>query len=635
MRIQQIDRLLAITITLLFFAGMTWVALAANGTGDDGDGIQHYLFARYAFNHPENFLNHWAKPLFVMLTAPFAQFGFTGFKIFNTALLCGAMYLGFVAAQRLEVRHPWMATLFVALSPMCMTHVQTGLTEPLFALWLMVGVCWFIPTPSNVQRSLSTALPVVWLSFLPFIRSEGLVVLCVIAVWLFVIRRWQLLPLLMVGHIVMGLIGWAHHGTPMWVFTKIPYQSLDNGIYGSGPWLHYYKNMPELLDKWLFVFWRVGVVAGLIRMVLYWVKPAQYPFKKAELWLVYGISTGLFVAHTLFWALGIFNSYGLMRVFIGVMPLFGIIMAQGINFVVSFVDRFNIKWLGTAIVAFLTIGATVHTVRHLHWGKFVAYGDMKDQLELGKQYAERYKGYTFYFDAMVPALAFDVDLYDPKQYRKTRQLLTGDPIPEKSVVVWDFRYSGWEAQVSLDTLLKSGRFTAVTCQEGEFNGALIRKTCILEYLPPGTGKRNELYTNDLEKIPAPEANTNRASSGRQSIRLRRDRAFSPVWSASLSSLEAAGALKIRYSFKAWAEAFPTEGYKAAKLVIEITSEGKQAEWTGTSVQPLMTSVGQWQEVAVEYPLPKKRHPDDTINIYLWNENDDPIWIDDLKVEMVQ
>ncbi len=57
------------------------VAITANGTADEGDSVNHYLYSRYAFAHPENFFNHWAKPIFVMITAPVAYFGFTAMKL--------------------------------------------------------------------------------------------------------------------------------------------------------------------------------------------------------------------------------------------------------------------------------------------------------------------------------------------------------------------------------------------------------------------------------------------------------------------------------------------------------------------------------------------------------------------------
>ena len=69
---------LAKTIVALFFAIGCWVITYFNGTGDTGDSITHYFYAQYAPLHLELFFNHWAKPLYVLLASPFAQFGFIG-----------------------------------------------------------------------------------------------------------------------------------------------------------------------------------------------------------------------------------------------------------------------------------------------------------------------------------------------------------------------------------------------------------------------------------------------------------------------------------------------------------------------------------------------------------------------------
>jgi hypothetical protein len=624
------EKNLALLSIVLFGSIMAYVALMTNGTADDGDGIQHYLYAQYAFVHPANFLNHWAKPLFVMLSAPFAQFGFPFFKIYNTALLCAAMWLTFLTARQLVVKNAWLPVLFVAVSPMCSTHVQTGLTEPMFALFLIGGVYLFA-----LKKDLWAVL---LLSFLPFVRSEGLVILCVTGVYLLLIRQWKLLPLLLAGHVVMGLIGMSHYGSPLWVFNKIPYANLKNDIYGKGPWLHYYRNMPEVTGRWLYWYLHIGLLAGLGRLAAYWYAPQRFPFGKAELWLVYGMSVAYSVAHAMFWALGIFNSFGLLRVFIGILPLFAIIMAQGINLLLEQSDKLSSRWPSIALISLAALVPVWHVNKVLHWGTFNAYGDMAEQLDAGKQFGERYRGYTHYFDAIVPALSFPVDFFDPTQRRPTRQLLDGSPIPEKSVVIWDFRYSGWEAQVSLDTLLNSGRFALIHAYESEFNGKIIRKTCILEYLPPKITAvpPGEVFFDNMEKLP-PNNQTDRTYqvSGKKSLRLDRKQVFSPGLEDTLSAFYAGAASRLRCTLQARINAFPKDEWTVARLVVEVNQGDQNRIWWASSLQPAMTATGQWQPLTIDYILPKPETPGERIKVYIWNDNDEPIWIDDFKIELLQ
>ena len=84
-----------------------WILCSFNGTGDDGDSIFHFLYAKYALTHPELFLHHWAKPVFVFLASPFAQFGFMGIKTFNVLLSLGSIWMVEKELNQLNLLHQW------------------------------------------------------------------------------------------------------------------------------------------------------------------------------------------------------------------------------------------------------------------------------------------------------------------------------------------------------------------------------------------------------------------------------------------------------------------------------------------------------------------------------------------------
>ncbi|MFN7690454.1 MAG: hypothetical protein ACK5QU_05180, partial [Bacteroidota bacterium] len=74
------------TVAAGCFFVMLCLILMSQGTYDPGDGVQHYLIAKYALHHPHLLLDHWGKPIYTLLCMPFAQFGFIGSNIFH--LLC-------------------------------------------------------------------------------------------------------------------------------------------------------------------------------------------------------------------------------------------------------------------------------------------------------------------------------------------------------------------------------------------------------------------------------------------------------------------------------------------------------------------------------------------------------------------
>ena len=78
------------------------MAFITRGTYDSGDSIKLYLFARYAFEHPLNLLESWAKPLFTLLAAGPAQAGFMGMKLFQCAVVATSAWGAYVVARSLR-----------------------------------------------------------------------------------------------------------------------------------------------------------------------------------------------------------------------------------------------------------------------------------------------------------------------------------------------------------------------------------------------------------------------------------------------------------------------------------------------------------------------------------------------------
>ena len=111
-----------------------------NGTADSGDSIVHYMFAKYAPSHPKLFFDHWAKPLFVILASPFAQLGFIGMKIFNSIISLIAIYFTYKVTELLKIRNAIFVIIIMMFAPLNYILTFSGLTEPLFALFLIIGV---------------------------------------------------------------------------------------------------------------------------------------------------------------------------------------------------------------------------------------------------------------------------------------------------------------------------------------------------------------------------------------------------------------------------------------------------------------------------------------------------------------
>ena len=294
------------TLTIIFF----------DGTGDSGDSIHHYQFAKLAPLHPELFFNHWAKPLYVLLASPFAQFTFIGVKIFNSIVSLLTIFFTFKIAQKLNINNAIIGAIILIFSPLCFVLTFSGLTEPLFALFISIGLYTIL-----VKKPIISCLLI---SFLPFIRSEGLIIIGVFGLYFLLKREWKLIPFLLVGHIVYSIAGFFVFNDLLWVFNKIPYARMSS-TYGSGELSHFVIQLMYVIGVPIYILFWSGV------LIIIWKSIKNRISIEIQILVFLGFFS-FFIAHSLFWYLGIFNSMGLNRVIIGVAPLISIISLIGFNF---------------------------------------------------------------------------------------------------------------------------------------------------------------------------------------------------------------------------------------------------------------------------------------------------------------
>lgn len=312
-----------------------------NGTGDSGDSIYHYLFAKYAPIHPTLFFNHWAKPLYVLIFSPFAQFGFVSVKVLNSIISIAIIFLTYKIIQKLKIKKPIIGSLILICSPLYFVLTFSGLTEYLFALFVCIG---FYSLFLN-----RTTFSIIIISFLPFIRSEGLIIIGVFAFYLFLKKQWKYIPLLLFGHIIYSIAGYFAHKDFLWVFNQIPYARLSS-IYGNGNLFHFIEQLLYVVGVPIYILFWIGAV------YIIW----QSIYKKTSVELRIIVMVGFFaffISHTIFWYLGIFNSMGLKRVLISIAPFTAIISLIGFNFITDvFLNQKKWKYIIQCIlIAYIII----------------------------------------------------------------------------------------------------------------------------------------------------------------------------------------------------------------------------------------------------------------------------------------
>ena len=443
------SRLAAWVIFLFFIAGLVLIFIA-EGTADEGDSVMHYLYARHAFEYPQNFLDQWAKPLYVLIVAPIAQLGFHAVKFLNLLFSCGTLLLTYKTGRKLELNDSWMAVILTAFAPLFMIVTLSGLTEPLFAFWMMAGLYGII---AGYRKS-----SIILLSFLPFIRSEGLIVLCVLLLYLLVKKWFKLIPLLLTGHLVYALIGWPYYGNPLWVFTELNYATLHSA-YGKGHWTDFFKGMPLILGWPIYILLIIGLLYGLYLLIAKYLLKNKKVTTDEELFLIYGCFLGNFVGHTVFWALGIFNSFGLLRVMIGVVPLMGLISLRGLNF---FSYSFRSRALKYLVLFYVIVFPFSGNHYSFKWKRdFSLKADQIAELRMADYIKKNYPDYkksVFYYEACWVSVVLDINHFDNSRHKRFLNSFAENSFPDHCFLVWDDWFARVEGRVELQQLLDDPRF---------------------------------------------------------------------------------------------------------------------------------------------------------------------------------
>jgi hypothetical protein len=369
-----------------FFFCIAWLIIvnSLNKTPlDAGDGLMHFNISQASWSDPILFLSHWGKPLFILLSSPFAQFGLGGVVLFNI-LLFGLT----VGVAWKIMKHFSVLIVFQCLFPLVLlsafdytNNVLAGLTEPLFgfctllALWFLISNRW-------------TWFAVV-VSFMPFMRSEGQLAVVLGLLVLLGTKQFKNILFLGLGFLLYSGVGYFAFHDFMWYFTMSPYQP-ENDIYGHGNWYDYllaYKMYLGNIGLLVFLF-------GTFRLFYLFYTKQWKEIQFPVLFFSYGLFFGILISHSYFWAKGMNGSCGLTRIATQAMPAFVLINLLYLGRIPFLPSAAKILQL---IVGISCVLLGVKLLRSPHFPRVI---DSLDQQVLNAAHfleSEKGKGHKFFF----------------------------------------------------------------------------------------------------------------------------------------------------------------------------------------------------------------------------------------------
>ena len=163
--------------------------------------------------------------------------------------------------------------------------------------------------------------------------------------------------------------------------------------------------------------------------------------------------------HTAFWALGIFGSFGLIRVFVAVACVMVLVCLYGVETLgalLAMITPYHKAILGSLLGIVFCISAFVKSNYSYDWSyDFHLHADQicdRDATNAIKMHYPDYKQYHLFFEATYIGELLDVDIFDPGKVKNHDQLQTGQDYPSRSIIVWDDWYSDQQYQLHLQAL---------------------------------------------------------------------------------------------------------------------------------------------------------------------------------------
>jgi hypothetical protein len=280
----------------------------------DGDSMLHYWNLRASAIEPKDGLTSWARPVYVLLMVWPAMGGLVPARVFAALVTILLVWQTMRLADDLKFERATLAGWFLILQPFVFALASDTMTEIPMALGITLAIRNWL-----AKRYATSCLI---MAFLPFVRPEGFLLAPVWGVMLLLAPYDQEHPsfsarigigsLLGVGVVCMVIAchllagDWLYH-IHAWSW---PLSSINRGSL----W-HHIINWPYYCGPVLLALFLVGIKATMRRAML-------LP------WIVWSV---VFFSHSIFFYLGLFGSFGLMRIMATTSPITALVCLAGWN----------------------------------------------------------------------------------------------------------------------------------------------------------------------------------------------------------------------------------------------------------------------------------------------------------------
>lgn len=640
---EKIWVIIGLVITGLVFSVLAFTTEVPEGGADN---YAHFNIARWAFRYPHLFLDHWGKPVFTILSAPFAQLGFEAVRIFNS--ICGLLtaWYAYKLARLFVFQNAWFAPVVVVFTPIYFSMMSTGMTEVLFSLILMVSVYLFFK-----EKYILSALII---SFIFLVRTEGLAFLLSFLIAFILKRQYRAIPLLATGFVVFSFIGWIYHyHNFLWLINELPYAKGGTSVYGSGNWYHFIVKMPVSFG----IIITLLLYTGSIFFVLKWIKE-KGNLKSVyflQILLILGAFWGYFFIHSFLWWKGE-TSAGLYRVMTGVSPMIAIIglhttdrlkrvfmKKKSADLIMIFLFVFLLA--GSVRLYYITITRDLNAEvlkRTTNW--LIQSGSLKYKIVMNNPY--------FAFATGIDAWNKEHVLYSFSDNEHLEKGLT-----DSTLFIWDAHFSPNEGYVPLEKVMNNPNFEVIKSFDPllpfkvmgniDYKIIVFRKIAnknidnyrLLEKLKRDEFNQGIYYSeiNDFQNnFPDQNMETRRLliSSDNLNYVFSIDNAeFSPGFQIEGDVVEKAIKNKFRITVDVCSQ--DSVGENRLLMVFSAEVDNKSYHYVTADINEQLQQNNVWYKTEFIFAVPDELKPRSVIKNYIWNIDKKNVLIDNFKIEIAK
>lgn len=634
-----------LVITGLVLTGLVFVFLAFLTPLAEGgaDNYAHFNIARWAFRYPHLFLDHWGKPVYTIVAAPFAQFGFVAVRILNSVLGLLTGWFVWKLAEKLKLKNAWFAVVVAVFTPIYFALMSTGMTEIIFSLILVLSVYLFF----SEKYAASAAL----VSFLFLARTEGLAFELLFLIALIIKKQYRAIPWLAAGFLVFSFIGLVfHYHDFWWLYNQRPYATGNQFVYGKGDWYFFIVRIPEYSG----VIVTVLMVAGTIVLPVKWIKE-KFSFTGnyfPVILLILGTFWGYFFIHSYLWWKGE-TSAGLLRVMAGNAPLVGIIGLYAVNEGIKYLRN---KKLLVLLLVLLSVTQVILTGGY--YKKLVSFDLTAEVLQRTTDWLKDSGSLKHKLVMHNPYFSFstEIDAWDNNvvQYGFSNNDTPEAGLPDSTIFIWDAHFSAHEGELPLEKIMNNLNFEVVQyfvpvvpfkAFELDYQIVIFRKIA-------QTGKNNILLLENLKKeeiekgiydvefydfdstIPVENVNMSCIKATGDSIRVFYDLTgieFSPAFHIKQERIEKSVKNKVRVS----AEFFKTDSIGQNRLLMVFSAEvdNKSYHYVTADINENIVRNGEWIKTEFIFAVPDELKDGTVMKSYIWNMDKKAVLMDNFKFEI--